>query len=193
MRNFVGILFFLFFSVSALSQTLTAIEVNNRWGFKDERGNIVIPPVYLFAYDFNKSGTTAVFTDSGWVYINQKGKPLFSVLAIDNGPDYFSGGLARFVDDKKIGYFNETGQIVIYPMFDFAFPFENGTALVCNDCIQVQNGEHYFTLGGNWMRIDSTGSVIQKLSQEESSNINAAPVTLNGELIWIDQSGKRIK
>ncbi len=193
MPRLAGILLFLMLSVSSFSQTLTAIEVNNRWGFKDENGNVIIPPVYLFAYDFNKSGTTAVFTDSGWVYINKKGKPLFSVLAIDNGPDYFRGGLARFVDDGKIGYFNETGQIVIYPMFDFAFPFENGTALVCNNCIQIQNGEHYFASGGNWMRIDSTGAIVHKLSEEESSNINAAPVMLDNELIWIDQSGKRIK
>lgn len=43
------------------------------------------------------------------------------------------------------------------------------------------------------MQIDTTGAVIRKLSSKESTNINAAPVVLNGDLIWLDQTGKRIK
>ncbi|NCS87535.1 MAG: hypothetical protein AUK34_09895 [Ignavibacteria bacterium CG2_30_36_16] len=186
-------MFFVLLTISTYAQQLTAFESNNRWGYKDENGNTVLPPVYLFAYDFNKSGTSAVFTDSGWVYINKKGTALFSVLAFDNGPDYFSDGLSRFIENGKIGYFNESGRIIISPLFDFAFSFNNGSALVCNECLKIQDGEHFFVRGGNWMKIDTNGAVIRELSSEESENINAAPVMLNGELIWIDQTGQRIK
>ena len=186
-------MFFVLLTISTYAQQLTAFEVNNRWGYRDESGKTILPPVYLFAYDFNKSGTSAVFTDSGWVYINKKETALFSVLTFDNGPDYFSDGLSRFTEHGKVGYFNESGRIVISPLFDFAFPFENGSALVCDECVKIQDGEHYFLRGGNWMKIDTTGTVIRKLSSEESENINAAPVMLNGKLIWIDQTGQRIK
>lgn len=144
-----AVLLFIFLTISTYPQQLKAFEVNDRWGYKDENGKTVLLPIYLFALDFNKAGTTAVFTDSGWVYIDKKGAVLFSVLAFDNGADYLSCGLSRFTENGKIGYFNESGRIVISPLFDFAFPFKNGSALVCSECLTVKNGEHYLVSGGN--------------------------------------------
>lgn len=187
-----GLILILFFGSTVFAQQLIKFQLDNRWGYKDADGNVVIPAVYLFANDFNQSGTTAVFTDSGWVYINSSGSSLLTVLDVDNQPDKFSNGLARFVEQNKIGYFDESGSVIITPLYDFASSFEDGSALVCSECLVEKNGVQYFS-PGTWMKIDTTGKVIKKLSALESKQLNAAPVMLNGKLIWINQSGQRVK
>lgn len=77
----------------------------------------------------------------------------------DNGPDYFVEGLARFVENGKIGFYNEKNEKIIQAQFDWASPFENGLAQVCNGCKEVQQDEHKTLKGGVLGTVNLRGEV----------------------------------
>ena len=54
------------------SQSLACVEVNDKWGYIDTKGNIVIPAVYDDAYSFSQ-GLAAVKVNGKWGYIDTKG------------------------------------------------------------------------------------------------------------------------
>ena len=54
-------------------QKLFAVKQNDKWGFKDEKGDIVIPFIYDYARDF-KEGKAGVKLNKKWFYINEKGE-----------------------------------------------------------------------------------------------------------------------
>ena len=61
---------------------------------------------------------------------NRKGQLLYLTQFFDNGSDYFSEGLRRYVDHQKIGFVNRQGNIIIPAYWDFATPFQYGYATV---------------------------------------------------------------
>lgn len=142
-------------------------DSGGKWGFKDEKGNVVIEPRFSFAYEFSPEGLAAVIDQEIWVYIDRTGGTVIRPFIFDNGPDYFSEGLARFTEDDKFGYFDKTGKVVIEPRFDFVFPFSRGVAEVCQGCEPVWEGEHYKMVGGRWGVIDKEGEFVIPLKLRE--------------------------
>lgn len=104
------------------------------YGYRDCNGEIAIEAKFLAADAFTEGGIAAVVDEKGWLYIDRQGKSVIRPMIYDNGPDYFSEGLARFIAGGKYGFFDETGRIVLPAQYDFAFPFENGAARVGQDC-----------------------------------------------------------
>ncbi|MDB4990382.1 MAG: hypothetical protein JWN04_5560 [Myxococcaceae bacterium] len=66
-------------------------------------------------------------------YMNAAGRAA-PVLLFGNGPDYFVEGLARTVRNSKVGFIDTALIERIAPRWDFAFPFEQGVAIVCQGC-----------------------------------------------------------
>lgn len=64
------------------------------------------------------------------VAIDRKQRVLFDLVMFDNGPDPFNEGLTRVLRDRKMGYANKFGQIVIPCIYDYAKQFEKGLAQV---------------------------------------------------------------
>jgi hypothetical protein len=91
------------------------------------------------------------------VAIDRFDRELFEVMWYDNGPDYFSEGLIRIKKNGKIGFADEKGKMVIEPLFECAFPFENGRARVALSCKTVQDGEHSRWESDSWFYIDKRG------------------------------------
>ena len=87
--------------------------VTNLWGYRNARGAVVIPPRFTVAQHFSEGGIAAVADDSGWKVIDRQGKTLVRPFLLDNGPDPFRHGLARFREAGKIGFFDERGKVVI--------------------------------------------------------------------------------
>jgi len=82
-------------------------------------------------------------------------------LRYDNGADYFVEGLARSPRGGKIGFVDEHLELVVPRHWDFAFPFEDGHARVCSDCvIRRAGGEHSEVQGGRWGYVDRAGRVV---------------------------------
>jgi hypothetical protein len=135
-------------------------DKNGLWGYKDNAGKIIISPRYFAAGEFSEHGIAPVGDKSGWKYIDTSGKTVIVPFIFDNGPDYFSEGLARFAENGKMGFFDETGKIIIPAQFDFVFPFSEGLAEFCNGCSKVYAGEHYTMEGGQWGKIDRWGKIV---------------------------------
>lgn len=129
----------------------------------------------LSAIQRNPEGLGAVFVDGdGWYYVDRKGGAA-KVLAWDNGPDEFAGGVVRSAHDGKIGYLDRTLRFVIPPAYDFAWPFENGRAMVCVGCAMGRPDEdgHTSVDGGLWGYIDRKGKEVipVRYSQSELQNL----------------------
>lgn len=122
-------------------------------GVKDNAGKIVIPPIgnsiynvdfdtpitdsLIFIPDFSFADTSTC-TSFGAVY-NRRGKFLYRPMMFDNGPDYQLEGRIRFVENKKVGFVNEWGRLVLPAQWDWASPFNYGYIHACNDCYFDRN------------------------------------------------------
>lgn len=82
----------------------------------------------------------------GFPAIDASGKEVFRVFVYDNGPDYIEDGTFRIVKDGLIGYATSSGEIIIPPTYEAAWPFKDGRARVSFKATKVQEGEHWFWL-----------------------------------------------
>lgn len=64
----------------------------------------------------------------GWIGINKNDSIILFPYIYDNGPDYLSEGLFRFVEDDKMGFANADGEKIIPAHFDFLTSFKDGIA-----------------------------------------------------------------
>ncbi len=184
-----------FFPVIYPQSRLSPFEDKDRFGFRDEAGAVVIPPRYIMANEFSSEGIAAVLDESGWAYIDREGKILIRPFIVDNGPDYFEEGLARFREKDKVGFFDKRGKIVIGAQFDFAAPFHEGLAAICSGCRRKTEGEHETFAGGKWGYINKKGTVAIPLrfDSAESFENGRAKVTLKGVTQSIDKNGTAVK
>lgn len=140
---------------------LKSFEDKGKFGFKDTAGNIIIPARFDFTYEFDTNQIAGVHDSTGWIMINKKGETVIIPFEYDNGPDYYEEGLARFVENGKMGFFNGKGEKVIPAKFDFAMPFLNGRAVACIGCQQTTlDAEHWGIDGGSWGAIDRSGKTV---------------------------------
>ncbi|UCG79066.1 MAG: WG repeat-containing protein [Nitrospirota bacterium] len=181
----------LILAASIQSASPVPFENNGLWGYKDANGQVVIEARYKIAGEYSSEGIAAVVDDEGWAYIDCAGSVVIRPHVYDNGPDYFSEGLARYKDNNKFGFFDRQGWIVIKAAYDFAVPFREGRAAVCNGCRPVQSGEHSFMEGGSWGYIDNKGNVVIPLQYDAASSFynGTATVMLDGKEITIDKQG----
>ncbi len=177
------------------SQPYNPIEINGKWGFTDEKGVLVIDTIFVMALSFNGHGIAPVVDDSGWVYIDTRGKKVRRPFIYDNGPDYFIEGLSRYLDHKKIGFINTGGEIQIKAQFEFVRPFSEGLAAFCVSCSTRLQGEHTQLFGGKWGYIDKQGNIAIPATFDVAYNFEneKAIVVIDGEERRIDKRGNILK
>jgi len=178
-------------SLRQSDETLSPFRSDGKWGYRDAAGEVAISPRYVLADSFLAGGIAPVVDDTGWAYIDKRGSILLRPFTYDNGPDYFSEGLARFVEDGRFGFFDEAGRIVIAARFDFALPFHEGLAAFCVGCWSVTDGEHTHIEGGKWGYVDRSGRVVIPPTFDSALNFKegTAEVELDGEPVIIDKKG----
>jgi len=109
---------------------------------------------------FNEHKLAWMFANgNGWFFVKQDGSTI-PTIAYDNRPDYFTEGFARFTQKNKVGFIDVTGKKVIDAKFQFAFPFRNGRAVVCEGYKEVRDKENTEFQGGLWGCIDKKGQII---------------------------------
>lgn len=96
----------------------------------------------------------------GQWYYTRRDRPLVPVATYDNGADDFVDGRARSPVGGKVGYIDRDLDLVIPAIYDGAYPFEKGMAVVCLACALVSDGSHHWYEGGEWGQIDPTGRVV---------------------------------
>lgn len=177
-------------TTTIIPQKLLLFEDNGLFGYKNEEGEVVLIANYEMATDF-VDGMAEVVDGKGWAYINAKGEVIARPFIYDNGPDYFREGLARFVDNNKIGFITEKGVKKIAANFDFAKPFENGLSVVCNGCktkrMAKESGEHWIVTGGKWGIINKKGDWVLPCNYDEVKNFGKGVVGYKEGGKWIKQ------
>lgn len=131
---------------------------NYKWGYVNEKGKVVIPPIYTYADSFNEDGIASVglldgnydaFIDTGGNNVGDS--PFEDALLPDDGD-----APARAKKDGKYGYINKKARFVIQNIYDDAEPFINGYAAVC------YKGKYgYIGENGDWFiepQFDDCGS-----------------------------------
>lgn len=119
-------------------------------GFVNMKGDTVIPLKYgfpTFASDTFRTFTYVFMPERGIVAINKNEEVLFEPYFFDNSPDEVHEGLIRIKKGDKIGFADFNGRIVIEPIYDDAYWFENGYAIVGFKCFQdLVDDEHNPTI-----------------------------------------------
>lgn len=126
-------------------------------------GNIVVAEQSLKEITFGVEGLGSIVVDDRDLYFVTRRGTTTPALNFDNGPDYVVEGLARIVKNGKIGFVNAELDPVVAPVWDYAFPFQHGVAVVCSGCASrpaAPGDEHRTVTGGKWGYIDKRGRVV---------------------------------
>jgi len=152
-------------------------DEHERSGYRAPDGTVVLAPVYNHAAPFNEHGIAAVHQDRAWWWIDVRGERILRAYPYDNGADYASEGLARFVsDDGKVGYADATATVKIPARFDFATPFQDGLAAFCDGCTPQDDHGHSMMKGGQWGLIARDGEVVVAADLDAISSWTATVV-----------------
>jgi len=119
-----------------------------------------VTPEYLSQLNFGEKEVISVLIDNQYYYVNKEGKKI-STLTYNGEADKFSDGLARTKANGKIGFFNRNLEVVLKPVYDFAFPFHKGKAEICTGCKETIEEGTSMLDGGTWKKIDRNGLVIE--------------------------------
>lgn len=167
---------------------LFVVIVNDKRGFIDRTGKIVIEPQFAGANSFVE-GRAVVAVDKPqykYGYVDETGK--FAIEAkFDSASDFDDGiaivGIGTFgmhgTGDHKFGSINKDGSWLIKPKYRKALGFSESLAAVMND-------------EGKWGFIDKSGKVIIPFKFESGSFFSdgLACVFVNDKYGFIDKAGK---
>ena len=82
------------------------IKQQNKWGFADENGNIVVECQYDFVTEFNKNGFAGIKKNGKWGVINSDGKVVIEpVYNIDSNKPNFVGKYYELNKEYGSSYF----------------------------------------------------------------------------------------
>ncbi len=158
-------------------------------GVKNQKGEIIIPAQFINLTGMKdneivESTNNTVFFDSSladkskieknsWgVVFDRKGNLLYQPYSYDNGADYFSEGLRRFVKNGKVGFVDRNAKTVIEAEHDFVAPFNYGYAAFCDGCDWEKTGdEHRAIVGGKWGVMNVKGQIVQPLTKPTAQDV----------------------
>lgn len=135
---------------------------NEKWGYIDASGQVVIKPSYDLAKDFTE-GLAYVYDKNKRAqgYIDNTGKPILSDAQLTGvqfargfETDLSSGRILVKTYDKEphFGYVDQAGKLVIPAVFDQAEPFHEGFAVIAHKLGNSKDGPIY-----RYNYIDTTG------------------------------------
>jgi len=143
-------------------EPLLLVSKDDKYAYVNIKGDTIIPlGKYQMCYTETFADLAIVASNGKLIGIDRKENPLFEVFIFDNGPDDVTDGLFRIVKNKKIGFADEHGHIVIQPTLGCAYPFEMGKAMVSDSCKVIIDGEHKIWQSRKWYYIDKSGKKIE--------------------------------
>jgi hypothetical protein len=154
---------------------------------------------YLRATAFNESGIAlTVKKGEGIALINEKCEVVKKLDKTIQEADEFCNGYSVIRDESgKMGYIDETGDIVIKPKYDFAFSFsEDGIAIVGNEGVDSLSkfaaidikGKELFSFSSKDYRIFSDGYI--NISEFKHGYLPLQKE--NKEVVLLDKNGKEV-
>ncbi|WP_312901093.1 WG repeat-containing protein [Chryseobacterium taichungense] len=149
-------------------------------GVKNEDGKIIVPAQFkVFSYlkDGEAVKGETIYFDgpkqdekpekNAWGYVyDRNGNFLYRPFFYDNGADYFSEGVRRFVKNGKVGFADRNGMVIIKPEHDFVSSFNYGYAAYCDGCDwEKTEDEHKAIIGGTWGIMNFKGETVQPVEK----------------------------
>ncbi|UXP34043.1 WG repeat-containing protein [Reichenbachiella agarivorans] len=116
------------FGTKGYCNGMLAIVKDGKWGFLDTQGKLVIPTKYEKVTEFSEDKAIAELAGSFYL-LDKTGKE--TPINIENLANVkpFSEGLAPFqTTDKKMGFIDKTGKVIIQAKFDGVGYFSGGLA-----------------------------------------------------------------
>lgn len=155
------------------------------FGYMDKSGNIAIKPQYSYAWEFSE-GLALVQQDKGENYIDKSGKTAITLQKIIRAEPFSEGLAAVYTSaNKKDGFIDKSGKIVIDPVWEEAGSFKEGLAPVS----KYGNKEYL------WGFIDKAGKVVIKpkyYSAEPFSEGLSLIKDKYGRYGYIDKTGEYV-
>ncbi|MDP4284494.1 MAG: WG repeat-containing protein [Bacteroidota bacterium] len=109
---------------------LAAVSLNDKYGFVDLKGKVVIPLIYQKVTDFEKGLANAIINHKAGL-INTSGKVVIPIKYDDQFLiEFDSKGYAPAALNNKWGYLDVTGKTIIPFIYDDAYPFVGDYAMV---------------------------------------------------------------
>lgn len=184
---------------------------DNKYGFVDEKGKVVVPVVYDNIWDF-KNGLAKVSLNGKYGLIDEKGKVI--LLAICDDIIDFENGLAKIELYGKWGEVDKKGNVIVKVIYDYIWDFKDGLAkvklngkhgfidnkgvvvvpIIYDDIINFENELARVKLNNRWGVVDESGKEIISVKYDviHSFNENLAVVSLNWKFGFIDKTGREV-
>lgn len=137
-----------FISALDFREGLASVEIeNNKWGYVDTNGNFISKLQWDIAYDFN-DGFAIVVEGEKMGLINTRGNIVTELQwddidsEIEDYPSNnlyrqryvkFVDGLVRVRKDDRYGFIDESGNVVVEPIWDYATQYSDGLISVSKD------------------------------------------------------------
>lgn len=194
------------------------VRRNDKWGFIDRKGNIVIdfqyeqdrrkefdkalklntdsldalPKAQYRNVGFFYQGFASIQKDSLFGFINLKNEIV--IEPIFKGVRYFSEGLAgATLDGKKWGFINEEGEFVIEPQYFYVDAFENGICgVLLTDVPAYMNDYHLNAI------INKNNEILYRAEMHSYGGFQGELIQyyeggdFRGRIHYVDKNGKEI-
>lgn len=169
------VIFILFNSALAQKPALYPIEKNNKMGYIDQYGKLIIPCKFDGADEFNDFGIAEIYLNGKSGLIDQNGTILvlekMSSVMSSSSKNYFifrTGEVYR--DPKALKIYNPTGKLVSFPTIqintnDFSVQIKNGSAVVeveGKTGVQLENGSYLLEPEYDYIKLYNDGIIAQK-------------------------------
>lgn len=119
---------------------------------------------------YDAQGLAQVWVNGAWHWVRRDGGAA-AVVTMDNGADPFQEGFSRGLTASGMVYYNPGLVPVLSTPYDWAWPFEQGLAVVCSACVRQRSpdGEHNDVVGGQWGVIDRSGKLLEPLTGDRAA------------------------
>ncbi|MFN2453490.1 MAG: WG repeat-containing protein [Pyrinomonadaceae bacterium] len=157
------------------------IRQNQKWGYINRKGEIVIQPQFTQALFFSEGLAVACIEYDKCGYIDGTGK--FAINPQFQRALRFSDGLAAVIVEDRVGYIDKTGKLAINPQFPSDSDFRLCT--FSNDLARIKVGEKVGF-------IDKTGKIVINPQFEDASPFfdELAVAEIGSKYGFVDKDGK---
>lgn len=191
--------------LGAFQEGLARVRKGKLAGYIDKTGKIAIEPQFPAPAAFEERLQLGLAADAARTGIE-------AAVTFSTASGGFSEGRAVFERDKKQGYIDRTGKVVIPARFDYASGFREGLALVSIDrkwgfidasgrvaipvrydaATHFSEGVAAVKAGRTWIYVDRAGETAVPLQFEEAREFSEGLAAVRQGKLWgyIDRTGK---